>query len=140
MKQSVSTDIRNVPILTTLEMSPFSYCKFCKIVRSGQTKLLDRWLELPPQQIAPVYRSSACIGENQISRIAIPRPLPSCTLNTLQDSERIKGDAPRPASVFRIIKFAFVKTALRFRFDPYLPSIRIKLGVWKLFANFEFLS
>jgi len=35
------------------------------------------WLELPPQQIAPVDRASARIGEYQIARISMLRSLPS---------------------------------------------------------------
>jgi len=38
---------------------------------SGQSKLLNRRLELPPQQISPVHGAAFCVRENQVARISM---------------------------------------------------------------------
>ena len=81
--------------------------KLRKSVEAGNTKLLDRWLELPPQQIPPVHRTAFCVRENQIARISIFRPLPRRIQHAPQDSERIERNAPATSIGFSIVEFAF---------------------------------
>jgi hypothetical protein len=80
-----------------------------KVHRSRQPKLLDSWLEMPPQQITTIHSSPALIRKHQIFRFAIFRPLPCRIENSPQDSERIKRNAPTPSIGLRVVEFAFVK-------------------------------
>jgi hypothetical protein len=65
---------------------------------------------LPPQQIAPVYRPSASIGEYQIARISMLRPLPEGFQNTPQDSEGIEWDAPASGIGLGVVELAFIES------------------------------
>ncbi len=80
-----------------------------EVHRSRQTKLLDCWLEMAPQQITTIHGSPAFIRKNQIFRFAILRPLPSRVENCPQDSERIQRNAPMPCIGLGVVEFAFVE-------------------------------
>jgi hypothetical protein len=77
---------------------------------SGQSKLFDRRLELPPQQIPPVHRTTFCVRENQVARISMFEPLPRRIQHPPQDSVRIERNAPATSIGFGIVEFAFVET------------------------------
>ena len=76
--------------------------------------LLDRWLELPSQQITPVHRPTAPIRKNQVFRFAILRSLPSGIENRPQDSERIQRDAPTPGIGLSVVEFALIEALYDF--------------------------
>src|SRR6185312_16643766 len=69
---------------------------------------------MPTQQVAPVHWATFCIGENEIIRLSILRSLPGCFQNRLQDSVRIKRNAPATCIGFRIVELAFVETLYDF--------------------------
>jgi len=74
-----------------------------------QTKPLRCWLEVPPQQITPVYRPAAPIRKNQVLWFAILRPLPNGIENPPQDSERIQRNAPTTSIGLSVVEFAFIE-------------------------------
>ena len=59
------------PDANTAHQARVHGAKASEINRRWQSKLLDRGLEVPIQQIPPVHRTSFCIGESQIARISI---------------------------------------------------------------------
>jgi hypothetical protein len=90
-----------------------------KIHGLRQAKLFDRGLQMPTQQVAPVHRTSFCIGENEILRFPVLRCLSGCIQNRPQDSVGIERNAPPSSIGLGIVEFAFVKT-----FDDF-DSIRM---------------
>ena len=65
---------------------------------------------MPTQQIAPIHRTSFCIGENEILRFPVLRSLPGRIQNCPQDSVGIERNAPASSIGLGIVEFAFVET------------------------------